>query len=257
MDTLLPFPPLELRMLVGPTDTKFFDNPTGDYIFKDVPIENYETVFDFGCGCGRIARQLIQQHNRPSHYVGIDIHKGMIKWCQQNLASIAPQFEFIHHDVYNLGLNPGQNKPLTSSFPIDDKKISLMLAWSVFTHLLESQAEFYLKEASRVLRPDGILLSTWFLFDKKYFPMMQEFQNALFINDIDPTNAVIFDFNWLRKTVNDAGLKIIYIAPPQLRGYQWVLHLGSKNNPRTEAEFPEDVASFGIARPPVPTQKVA
>ena len=29
--------------------------------------------------------------------------------------------------------------------------------------------------------------------------MMQDFQNALYINDVDPTNAVIFDREWLRR----------------------------------------------------------
>lgn len=257
MNISLPFPPLEMRQLVGPIDTRLFDNPTGNYVYSDIPPENYENIFDFGCGCGRIARQLIQQHNPPTQYTGIDIHKGMIGWCQKNLAPAAPQFKFLHHNVFNLGLNPGEDKPLTSSFPAGDREVSLIIAWSVFTHLLETQVEFYLKEASRILRPDGILLSTWFLFDKKYFPMMQEFQNALFINSIDPTNATIFDFNWLRLTTRQTGLKIVKITPPRLRGFQWTLHLVPANSPLMEAEFPEDTAPFGIARPPVPTQKVA
>ena len=29
--------------------------------------------------------------------------------------------------------------------------------------------------------------------------MMQDFQNALYINDVDPSNAVIFDREWLRR----------------------------------------------------------
>ena len=45
--------------------------------------------------------------------------------------------------------------------------------------------------------PDGVAVTTWFLFDKANFPMMQEFQNALYISDFDPTNAVIFDRTWL------------------------------------------------------------
>ena len=43
------------------------------------------------------------------------------------------------------------------------------------------------------MRPDGWLHASWFLFDKRLFPMMQPFQNALFINETDPSNAVIFD----------------------------------------------------------------
>jgi SAM-dependent methyltransferase len=237
--------------LVGHTNTDFFDNPTGRLIFDNIPVENYESIFDFGCGCGRIARQLIQQRERPRYYMGIDIHRGMIDWCRKNLTAHAPEFAFLHQDVFNPGLNPGEGKPLTSAFPVDSQKFSLSVAWSVFTHLLEPQVDFYLSEVARILRADGLFLSTWFLFDKKYFPMMQEFQNALFINTIDPTNATIFDYNWLRSAAREKGLKIVHITPPQLRGFQWTLHMAHMGNPLAEVDFPEDVAPFGIARPPL------
>ena len=32
----LPFPPIEMRMLVGPTDLAAFDNPTGAPVFPDI-----------------------------------------------------------------------------------------------------------------------------------------------------------------------------------------------------------------------------
>ena len=59
----LPFPPIEFRRLVGPTDTKFLDNTSRALVFPDVKPDAYASVFDFGCGCGRLARQLIQQQN--------------------------------------------------------------------------------------------------------------------------------------------------------------------------------------------------
>jgi len=251
MHTKLPFPPIEMRMLVGPTDLPSFDNPTGQLIFSDVPTENYETVFDFGCGCGRIARQLIQQTVSPHKYVGIDIHLGMVKWCQKKLSPYAKGFEFIHHDVGNIGLNPGKHKPTTLPFPAQDNSFKLVIAYSVFTHLLEEQAVYYLKEVSRILHPHGVLMSSWFLFDKRYFPMMQDFQNALYINHVDPTNAVIFDFNWLRETARDKGLKIINVIPPTIRGFQWVVYMVPLQSERPEIDFPDDTVPFGLARPPV------
>jgi SAM-dependent methyltransferase len=149
-------------------------------VFPDVPVEAYESVFDFGCGCGRIARMLIQQMPRPHRYVGIDLHLGMVRWCQANLEPYAEGFKFLHHDVRNLTLNPGDHKPTKLPFPASDGSFKLVIAWSVFTHSLEEQTVYYLKEVSHILYRDGIFLSTWFLFDKLYFPMMQEFQNALF-----------------------------------------------------------------------------
>ncbi len=74
-----------------------------------------------------------------------------------------------------------------------------MIALSVFTHLTQVQAEAYLAELSRVLEPGGILLTSWFLFDKRDFPMMQEDQNTLFINEFDVRNAVIYDRSWIAR----------------------------------------------------------
>src|SRR5690606_31407174 len=77
----LPIPPLNFREIVGPTDEAAFDNPERTRIWGDLAIgplapgEAYERVFDFGCGCGRNARQLFLQEQPPAKYVGIDIHK--------------------------------------------------------------------------------------------------------------------------------------------------------------------------------------
>ena len=209
-------------------------------------------MFDFGCGCGRLTRQLLQQERRPASYTGIDLHLGMITWCQQNLAPHGLGFQFYHHDVQSPSFNPGRNKPRMLPFPAADRSFKLVVAWSVFTHLLEEQVEYYLDEVARILHPSGICVSTWFLFDKKYFPMMQEFQNALFINSIDPTNAVILDFNWLAQTVALRGLKIIEIQPPGIRGFQWRMHVAPAGSFRPKVDFPPDTAPFGINRPPVP-----
>jgi SAM-dependent methyltransferase len=97
----IPMPPLEMRRMVGPTDPEDFDNPSGEPIYAGfgLPLDAYDSVFDFGCGCGRVARQLLQQNPRPRRYVGIDAHRGMIDWCRENLSPIDPNFQFFHHDV--------------------------------------------------------------------------------------------------------------------------------------------------------------
>lgn len=248
--TTLPLPPRELRALIGPLDDALFDNPSGAPVFPDLPLAACRSVLDWGCGCGRVARQLIQQRPRPERYLGIDLHRGMVRWCQQNLAPHAPGFRFEHHDVHAAGLNPeGSRDPLP--FPLDRGAATLIVAWSVFTHVTQRWAEHYLDEAARVLAPDGFLYSTWFLFEKADFPMMQEWQNALYINEIDPSNAVLFDRSWLRDRARAAGLKPTRVVPPEVRGFQWRVVFQPLGVAEPEAEFPPDLAAVGIQRPPL------
>jgi len=247
----LPIPPLEMRELVGRTDPAMFDNPTGRPVFgNDIEAELYDNVLDFGCGCGRLARQMMQQNPRPRNYVGIDLHKGMVRWDRENLQPRVEGFEFQHHNVYHRRLNP-HAAAVVAAFPVEDHRVSLLVAWSVFTHLIQDQCEYYLREAARVLRPTGVMNSTWFLFDKSAFPMMQDFQNVLFINDVDPTNATIFDRKWLVQLTSALGLTIRSVSPPTIRGFHWTLQFTPTRPGISAVELPEDNAPVGRRPPPI------
>lgn len=241
----IPLPPYEYRILVGPTEPEAFDNPEGKLIFEGIAPHYYQKFFDFGCGCGRVARQLAQQTSPPARYLGIDLHKGMIEWCQQNITPVMPQFEFEHHDVFYIGFNPTSKKGKTDRFPAKKGEFSFVLAISVFTHLEQKSAEFYLKETARIMASDSVFVSSWFLFDKVFFPMMHTSQNALYVNPDDPANAVIFDQGWVREEAQKNGLKIVTVVPPPVRGGQWTLVMKQWDDPTPEVAFVEDLAPFG------------
>lgn len=242
-----PLPPHELRVLVGATADELYDNPTGEPL-RGLQPEAFDFVLDWGCGCGRLARQMMLQREPPRRYLGVDLHRGMVRWCREHLAPCAPGFEFVHQDVRNGGLNP-QGTAQVLPLPAADGTVSLVLGVSVFTHVLESAATFYLGEVARVLRPGGVAMTTWFLFDKVDFPMMQESQNALFVNDVDPTNAVIYDRGWLRRTLREKGLAVWRVDQPEVRGFQWRVFLAPLGE-RPEVELPADAAAPGVRRPP-------
>lgn len=244
--TRIPIPPIGMRKLVGPTKISEFDNPKGKLIYPYLKEQDYRKVFDFGCGCGRLARQLLMQKVVPKKYTGIDLHKGMINWCATHLSPCNKNFKFVHYNAHYQAFNPtGSTKLLP--FPIGHNQYSLALAISVFTHLVEDEVDFYLTEVADVLEDRGVFLASWFIFDKVYFPMMQEFQNSLYINLNDPCNAVIYDKSWLLDIYSKRGLSIEIIKAPITRGFQWYI-VARKINRKHQTNFPQDSAPVGIVR---------
>ena len=243
----LPLPPLEYRQWVGPTDIEQYENPGRSLVYPDFRPERYESVFDFGCGCGRVARQLILQQPRPHRYVGVDVHPQLIAWCQENLQPAVPGFEFHHHDVYDKLVNAGDAKPDVLPFPASDESVTLFEALSIFTHIVERQLAYYLREAARVLRPDGEMNASFLLFDKAEFPVLGSSRNALYVDDSYPPAAVYYDREWLQRTLSDVGLAIVRIAQaPEVRGYQWRLVLAHARAGVAAIEMPRDEAEQGI-----------
>ena len=225
--------------MVGPTDPAFFDNPTGRPIYEKfgLPDSIYDAVFDFGCGCGRQARQLLQQNPRPRRFVGIDVHRGMIEWCRANLSSVDPGFQFHHHDVYSPSFSPENSVTLAAPFPVEDGVFSLVLVHSVFTHLYEAQTDYYLHEVARILRPGGVAFTSWFFFDRRSFPFLPQDRHCLFINEEAPTQAVIYDREWVLEAVRRAGLSVSRTDHPGLAGHQWTVFL-TPRSPGAVDRFP-------------------
>jgi SAM-dependent methyltransferase len=248
-----PVPPVEMRALVGPTEVAAFENPSGVLVYPYLEAEAHRRVFDFGCGCGRVARQLLLQEQQPERYLGVDLHSGMIRWCQENLTPAASQFQFVHHDVFDDSFNPGEDKPSWAPFPAPDREFTLVNAISVFTHLTEANVAPYLQESARILAKDGVVHASFFLLDKRAFPFMQPHANALYVSWEHPSAAVVFDREWILQTARDAGLTVVRTHPPQMRGYQWLLELRHARPGVAEAELPIDSAPLGeVVIPPMP-----
>lgn len=99
-------------------------------------------LLDFGCGCGRFARFLLEDP-RVGSYTGCDIDKEAIDWCRSALAP--HQFHVILPDA-----------PL----PMRDGSFNAVIAYSVMTHLTRDFQDFWLAELHRVTVPGAILSMT-------------------------------------------------------------------------------------------------
>jgi SAM-dependent methyltransferase len=176
-------------------------------------------VVDIGCGIGRMARPLAGYLDRSGSYEGFDVNREGIGWCRRRYARHR-NFHFQVADLYNRRYNPhGAQKAIDYRFPYEAEQFDFAILASVLTHLLEDEAEHYLAETARVLKPGGRALVTFFLLDEESRRMIAEGRSGLeflepeghvsVLSDDVPEEAVAYDEGWVYERVGTHGLRIL------------------------------------------------
>ena len=172
-------------------------------------------VLDVGCGQGRMARPLVGFLN-SGHYEGFDISKNCIEWCHKHYSEI-PNFNFRHVPVFNKRYNKsGSVKASEFVFPYDDNQFDLIFLTSVFTHMFKDDVANYLTQISRVLKPGGKSLITWFLLngvsrtaEEPFFDFAYNFDDVTkTTTPKNPEAALAFDEDFVRGLLSKCGLAI-------------------------------------------------
>ena len=206
-------PPRRMSGYVGGGDFR----ATGDEFlghFRELGgLRPEDRVLEMGCGIGRMARVLAPVLRPPGSYDGFDIVASGIAWCQERYQDTAAPFAFVHADLRNTAYNPhGALAADAYRFPYDDGAFDLVIATSLFTHLLPAAAEHYLSEAARVLAPGGRLFCTWLLFSTArpapagFAPLDAADARVLVGDPTVPEAAVAYDEGWLTERLSALGL---------------------------------------------------
>jgi SAM-dependent methyltransferase len=189
-----------------------------------------DRVLDIGCGIGRMARPLtgFLEAGGGGSYDGFDVNPGGIAWCAGHYGD-HPNFTFTAADLFNSRYNPaGTQSAAEFTFPYADGSFDFALATSVFTHLLEGEAERYVAQAARTLAPGGRLLSTWFLLDESSraalaaghaaLPFPEPEAHVSLLDEDVPEEAVAFDRAWLTGALRRHGLALTAVHEGSWRG---------------------------------------
>ena len=147
----LPVPPPEMVALVAgwiePQEFERYGKYAATWIAEmlarnGVQPRDLGTLLDFGCGCGRVIRHWPPLTDAKLH--GCDYNPHLVRWCAENLP---------FGDFRVNGLEP----PL----PYEDDSFDLVYALSIFTHLDADLQLPWMEELTRVVRPGGLLLTTF------------------------------------------------------------------------------------------------
>lgn len=137
-------------------------------------------VLDVGCGIGRIAVPLTEYLSPAGAYDGFDVVADGIDWCRRVITRRFPRFRFQRVDVYNKAYNAtGSIQPADFRFPYADNVFDFVILVSVFTHMLPADMEHYLAEITRVTKPGGRSLITYFLLNDQARQLMAEGKSTL------------------------------------------------------------------------------
>ncbi|MEY2519856.1 MAG: hypothetical protein QOF24_1615 [Verrucomicrobiota bacterium] len=198
---------------------------------RHVPFFPDANIVDVGCGIGRLAFQLIEFLSARGRYTGIDVCLDSIMWCRRNISVRHPNFSFYHLDAFSEVYNPfGRFSTTELQLPLPDQSADRVFAGSLFTHLMEDEIVHYLREFRRILRGDGFVYTSFFLYSRAALESAKvnrktswvpgfalDHGNGVYGNDPHHKRAAVaFTDEAMRRMITKAGL---CLDRPYLKGW--------------------------------------
>ena len=145
------------------------------FIYNNLKSTSGNRILDVGSGTGLLAIAAEPMVTDNGLYTGIDVIAKDVEFCRERYNR--RHFRFQHHKVLNPTYSPDQ-PDVNLPWQIDANSMDLVTALSVWTHLKERDALYYLKEVARVLKPGGRAIITFFYMEEQYKASLKKRSNA-------------------------------------------------------------------------------
>ena len=123
----------------------FYEDKALALMIQQAALFNAKSVFELGCGTGRFALRLLDDHfDSTTRYLGIDLSETMINLASQRLTKYASRAKAEQSDG-------------SMHFPLDDHSVDRVVSTYVLDLLSDADILKAIEEAKRVLSPGGKL----------------------------------------------------------------------------------------------------
>jgi len=217
-------PPAHLRARVGVGNRIVFNQSShisaGEKFWVNNLLEGFcsrsSNIVEIGCGCGRILRPLFESAKYQGRYIGIDVDREMLEWCEKHYKKEGFSYIKSPHDstAYGVGATSDRGYPATSGFwkvPIADNTIDFVFSTSLFTHLLEAELANYVRESYRVLKEGCYMKMGFFSYDSvekgERWTFLHRMGDAYVENSRIPQAAVAYADQTLLRYCFEAGFR--------------------------------------------------
>lgn len=180
----------EEAILTGATDEFFERSGQADADLVGRYLRDTDAVLNIGCGIGRVERYLAP---KCRELWAVDVSGEMIRRATERLAALG-----------NVRLKEVGNREFLASF--SDGQFDLVFSFLVLQHLEKEDAFLYLRDAARVLKPGGVLVTKFPNFLSP--PYAKAFLDGAAVADRSPGRVRASTEAEVRQTIALAGFEI-------------------------------------------------